>query len=124
MPVAFRRRQSCVAAGLTVPAAIGVAGLALTASPARGAMTTNNDSSTYTLTIEERGAKSTVDIAPGGSLEGVCLRGCLLTLGEVKDGAYRLPEGNEIVTIEQGALFYDGAIAAKSDNEQKNERGR
>ena len=107
-----------------IPAAIGVAGLALTASPARSAMITNNDSRTYTLTVEERGAKSTVDIAPGGSLDGVCLRGCLLTLGEVKDGAYRLPEGNEIVTIEQGALFYDGAIAAKSDNEQTKERGR
>jgi len=87
-------------------------------------MITNNDGRTYTLTVEERGAKSTVDIAPGGSLDGVCLRGCLLTLGEVKDGAYRLPEGNEIVTIEQGALFYDGAIAAKSDNEQTKERGR
>ena len=124
MPLAFRGRQSCVAAGLTVLAAIGVAGLALTASPARSAMITNNDSRTYTLTVEERGAKSTVDIAPGGSLDGVCLRGCLLTLGEVKDGAYRLPEGNEIVTIEQGALFYDGAIAAKSDNEQTKERGR
>ena len=87
-------------------------------------MLTNNDSRTYTLTVEERGAKSTVVIAPGGSLEGFCVRGCLLTLDEVTHVAYRLPEGNEIVTIEQGALFYDGAIAAKSDKEQKNERGR
>ncbi len=82
-------------------------------------MITNSDSRSYTLTIEERGTKSTLDIAPGNSLEGICLKGCLVTLGGVKDGAYRLPEGNEIVTIEQGTLFYEGAIAAKSDQDQK-----
>jgi hypothetical protein len=82
-------------------------------------MITNSDSRSYTLTIEERGTKSTLDIAAGGSLDGVCLKGCLVTLGGVKDGAYRLPEGNEMVTIEQGSLFYDGAIAAKPDQNQK-----
>ena len=119
MAVTCRRRHRRLAAGLLALAAIGAGGFALPAGPAHSAMITNSDSRSYSLTIEERGTKSTVDIAPGSSLEGVCLRGCLVTLGGVKDGSYRLPEGNEIVTIEQGSLFYDGAIAAKPDEDQK-----
>ncbi len=119
MAVTCRGRHRRLAAGFLALAAIGTGGLTLPAGPANSAMITNSDSRSYSLTIEERGTKSTLDIAPGSSLEGVCLRGCLVTLRGVKDGAYRLPEGNEIVTIEQGSLFYDGAIAAKPDQDQE-----
>ncbi len=119
MVVVFRRRLGRLSAGLLVSAAIGAGGLVLPAEPANAAMITNSDSRSYTLTIEERGTKSTIEVAAGAIIEGVCLEGCLVTLGGVEDGSYRLPEGDEIVTIEQGLLFYDGAIARKSDPDQK-----
>lgn len=77
----------------------------------------NKDGKAYEVTIEERGSHSTHEVAPGESLDGVCLRGCVVILGGVEDGAYRLPEGNEIVTIEEGVLFYDGAIAARPEED-------
>lgn len=119
MVVVFRRRLSRLAAGLLVSAAFGAGGLVLSAGPSNAAMITNSDSRSYTLTIEERGTKSTVEIAAGATVEAVCLEGCLVTLGDIDDGSYRLPEGDEIITIEQGLLFYDGAIARRSNSDQK-----
>lgn len=119
MVVVFRRRLGRLAAGLLVSAAIGAGVLVLPTKLANAAMITNRDSRSYTLTIEERGTKSTVEIAAGATIEAVCLEGCLVTLGGIEDGSYRLPEGDEIVTIEQGLLFYDGAIARKTDADQK-----
>jgi hypothetical protein len=87
------------------------------AVPADAAVISNKDSKTYGLIIEERGSQSRHELAPGDSLDEVCLRGCVVVLVDVNDGAYQLPEGNEIVTIEDGVLFYDGAVAPRPDTE-------
>ncbi len=57
------------------------------------------------------------EIEAGGKLDGICLKGCTVTLDGVNDGTYRLPEGNEIVTIEEGVLFYEGSVAAKPEEQ-------
>jgi len=81
--------------------------------PATAAVIGNKDGDAYKLTILENGKRTTLDIAAGGQLIDVCERGCTVILVGVKDGSYTLPEGNEIVTIEEGVLFYDGAVPAK-----------
>lgn len=102
-----------VAARAAAFACLGLACCAAGLPPASAAEIENKDGSTYTVTIEEKGQRSTHKIAVGARIEGVCLDGCIVILDGVSDGAYRLPEGNEIVSIEEGVLFYDGAIAAK-----------
>jgi len=90
---------------------------ALSPWPGFAAVIGNKDGDAYKVTIKEDGKQTTHDIAVGGQLIGVCERGCTVTLEGVKDGSYSLPEGNEIVTIEEGVLFYDGAVPAKQADE-------
>lgn len=92
-------------------AAVGMVGAM--ATPAWSVMITNNDDRSHTVVIEEKGETSNHDIAPASSLDGVCLEGCIATLKDAEDGRYSLPEGNEIVTIEDATLFYEGAAPAK-----------
>jgi len=83
--------------------------------PALSAVIENKDTGPYTITVEQKDGRSTHQIAAGGKLEGFCLDGCIVILDGISDGAYRLPEGNEIVSIEQGVLFYEGAIVEKAE---------
>ncbi len=89
----------------------------LGAMPAHAVLITNKDSQTRTVVIDEGGDKSRHEIAPTSSLDGVCLKGCVAELEGMEDGAYRLPEGNEIVTIEDGVMYYEGASPPKKDEE-------
>ena len=44
---------------------------------------------------------------PLGSLDGVCLKGCVIRLSDSENDEYEL-EGSEVVSIEDGYLYYDG----------------
>lgn len=101
--------------GAAIASLCGLMLFALSGVPARSAIIGNKDGNSYKLTIEEAGKQSSHEVAAGGQLEDVCLKGCIVILEGVDDGTYRLPEGNEIVTIEEGVLFYDGAVAAKPE---------
>lgn len=104
-----------VAAKAAAFACAGLACFVASLIPATSAVIENKDGSAYKITIEEKGNRSTHQMSAGAKLEGVCLNGCIVILDGISDGAYRLPEGNEIVSIEEGVLFYDGAVAAKAE---------
>jgi hypothetical protein len=80
------------------------------AAPALAASITNRDDRPHQVTIIEGERKTEQSLAPAGVLEGVCSTGCVLRLNESDDDEYQL-EGNEIVSIEDGFLYYDGPDA-------------
>jgi hypothetical protein len=71
---------------------------------------TNRDDKAYKVTVIEGDAKQDHTVAPAGVIQGVCLKGCLLRLGDSQNDEYEL-EGMEIVSIEDGYLYYDGPAA-------------
>lgn len=79
------------------------------ATPAASAFISNKDAMAYAVIIDDRGTKTTHDIVAGGVLEGKCLEGCVVTIRDAKHGIYTLPEGNEIVSIIDGVMYYEGA---------------
>jgi hypothetical protein len=83
--------------------------LAITAwNGAAGAVSvTNRDDKAYKVTVIEGDAKQDHTVAPAGVIQGVCLKGCLIRLGDSQNDEYEL-EGTEIVSIEDGYLYYDG----------------
>ena len=46
-------------------------------------------------------------LAPSAVLEGFCPSGCVIRLNDSEDDEYKL-EGNEVVSIEEGFVYYDG----------------
>ncbi|MEQ8825560.1 MAG: hypothetical protein RIC14_14425 [Filomicrobium sp.] len=79
---------------------------------------TNKDSRTYAISIKEQAGSSTKELGANETLDKFCELGCTIVIDGVTDGAYHLPEGTEIVTIESGVLYYDGAIESPPAKEQ------
>ncbi len=71
---------------------------------------TNRDDKAYKVTVIEGDAKQDHSVAPAGVIQGVCLKGCLIRLGDSQNDEYEL-EGTEVVSIEDGYLYYDGPLA-------------
>ena len=73
---------------------------------------TNRDDKEHKLTIVEDDGKTKTDHAlkAGALLEGVCKAGCVVRLNDSEEDEYEL-EGTEIVSIEEGFLYYDGPDA-------------
>jgi hypothetical protein len=71
---------------------------------------TNRDDKPYKVTVVEGDLKQDHTVAPAGVLQGVCLKGCLIRLGDSQNDEYEL-DGTEIVSIEDGYLYYDGPLA-------------
>ncbi len=83
---------------------------ATTGAHAAGSVSiTNRDDKEHKLTIiEEDGAKKTDHVLKASQvLEGVCLKGCIIRLNDSEEDEYEL-EGSEVVSIEEGYLYYDG----------------
>jgi hypothetical protein len=92
-------------------------GLCATATAASAAVSvTNRDDKDHKLTvIEEEGAKKTDHmLKPNQVLEGVCVKGCVIRLNDSDDDEYEL-EGTEVVSIEEGTLYHDGAEGAEAN---------
>jgi hypothetical protein len=83
-----------------------LAGL-VAATGANAVSVTNRDKSDHKLTIVEGEQKQDHVLKPTGVLDGVCLKGCVIRLNDSVDDEYDL-EGPEIVSIEDGYLYYDG----------------
>lgn len=85
----------CLAAGLTHSGSA----LALTVI--------NRDDHDHKVTIVE-GARSTDHVLkPDAQIDNVCAKGCVVRIGDSDEEEYEL-EGNEVVFIEDGNLYYDG----------------
>ena len=73
---------------------------------------TNRDEKEHKLTVIEEDGKTKTDhkLKGGGLLEGVCKAGCVVRLNDSEEDEYEL-EGTEVVSIEEGFLYYDGPDA-------------
>lgn len=94
--------------------------MAVCAGEAKAASLGNRDDKDRKVTIVDSSGSREHVLKPGAVLQGVCAKGCVVRLGEGKDHEYEL-EGNEIVSVENGYLYYDGpeTPAAADSAEQK-----
>ena len=81
-----------------------------TAGLAAGVSITNRDDKDHKLTLMEGEAKVDHVLKPSQVLEGVCEKGCIVRLNDSENDEYEL-EGSEVVSIEEGYLYYDGPDA-------------
>lgn len=88
-----------------------VAGLVVTALSTAHAFAvvsiTNRDDKDHKLTIVEGEARTDHVLKPTQVLEGICDKGCVIRLNDSENDEYEL-EGTEVVSIEEGYLYYDG----------------
>jgi hypothetical protein len=97
----MHRQMMNALAGLTFLAA---ALLAIT--PAQAATVTNRDAKEYKLTILEGDKAQHHVLKPSAVLPDLCPKGCIVRLNDSENDEYEL-EGTEIVSIEDGYLYYD-----------------
>ena len=85
-----------------------ISALSLTAilfSTAALAVTVKNlDDTEQKVTVVEGSSPQDLSVQPGASLEGICLKGCVIRLNGNADDSYEL-EGMEVTTIEKGRLW-------------------
>lgn len=88
-----------------------VLSVALTHSSAALALSIiNRDDHDHKVTIVE-GARSTDHVLkPNAKVDSECTKGCIVRLNGSDEDEYEL-EGNEVVFIEDGNLYYDGPEA-------------
>ena len=77
------------------------------ALPAFAASITNKDDKDQGFTIVEGSTKSARVLKSGAVLDGVCLAGCIVRLGESSNDEYEL-EAADKVSIEDGLIYLDG----------------
>jgi hypothetical protein len=71
---------------------------------------TNRDDKEQKIQIIEGDVKKDHALKPTAVLEGVCMKGCVIRLNDNDNDEYEL-DGTEVVTIEDGYLYYDGPDA-------------
>ena len=71
---------------------------------------TNRDAKDHKVTIIEGDAKKEHVLKPTSVVEGVCEKGCVVRLNDSDNDEYEL-DGTEVVSIEDGYLYYDGPDA-------------
>ena len=89
---------------------LAVSAVLMSTLPASAVSVTNRDDKDYKLTVVEGDAKVDHVLKAAGVLEGVCPKGCIIRLGDSENDEYEL-EGTEVVSIEDGYLYYDGPDA-------------
>ena len=85
----------------------GAAALLTSSIAADAASITNRDDQEQKLTIVEGGATTEHTLKPAQVLENVCMKGCVIRLNGSEDDEYEV-EGEDVVAIEEGFLYYDG----------------
>jgi hypothetical protein len=86
-----------------------VAGL-LAADAVAAVSVTNRDDKSHKLTIIEGDSKKDHTLKPQELLDNICAKGCIIRLNDSENDEYEL-EGTEVVSIEEGYLYYDGPDA-------------
>jgi hypothetical protein len=87
--------------------AAGVLAVSLVALPALAVSVTNRDERDHKVTVIEGESSTDHALKPSAVLEGVCASGCVIRLDDSQTDEYEL-EGDEVLTIEDGELYYDG----------------
>lgn len=83
----------------------------LGASTALAVSITNRDDREHKITVIEGESSKDHTLQPSGVLDGVCANGCVIRLGDSDKDEYEL-EGDEVLSIEDGELYYDGPDSA------------
>ena len=96
----------CAVAGLCL-----LAVAPLDAAGVQAATVTNRDAKEYKLTVLEGDKAQHHTLKPSSVLQDVCPKGCIVRLNDSENDEYEL-EGTEIVSIEDGYLYYDVPDAA------------
>ena len=78
--------------------------IALFTTAAAAVTVKNLDETEQTVTVVEGSVPQDLIVKPGASLEGICLKGCLIRLNGNTQEPYEL-EGTEVTTIEKGQLW-------------------
>ncbi len=90
--------------------ASGLAGsfaLILSAAAAQAISVSNRDDKEHKLTVIEGEVKTDHALRANAALENICMKGCVVRLNDSENDEYEL-EGTEVVSIEDGYLYYDG----------------
>jgi hypothetical protein len=90
--------------------AISTIAALLMTSAASAVTITNRGDKEIKLSVIEGSAKQDQVLAIGKVLEGVCQKGCIIRLNDSESDEYEL-EGSEVVSVEEGFLYYDGPDA-------------
>lgn len=98
----MQNRIVTIAVGFSV--AVGLAFATSSAAPA--ATVTNRDAKDYKLTLLEGDKAQHMTLKPSAVLQDICPKGCIVRLNDSENDEYEL-EGTEIVSIEDGYLYYD-----------------
>ena len=68
---------------------------------------TNRDSQAYKLTVMQGETTKDVTIQPNQTIKGICADNCGIRINDDEGNEYEVDQ-NEIVSIEQGQLTFDG----------------
>lgn len=98
MKNASKRFASCL---------VGSFALLCLADSASAITVSNRDDKEHKLTIIEGEVKKDLTLAPASVQENLCMKGCVVRLNDSENDEYEL-EGTEVVSIEDGYLYYDG----------------
>ena len=91
--------------------AVGVILLLSSGTAAHAVSITNRDEHDHKVTVIEGNTKADHLLKPSQALNGICEKGCTIRLDDVEDDEYQL-EANDVVSIEDGTLFYEGPDTA------------
>ena len=89
-----------------------IAALLLTSTAHAVTVTNRGDKEVKLTVIEGEGRQDNV-LAAGKVLDGVCQKGCIIRLNDSENDEYEL-EGSEVVSVEEGFLYYDGPLAGSA----------
>lgn len=74
---------------------------------ATAANLTNYDEKAQTVTLTEGEKQTSITLIPEKTVEGICIKGCILTLSNGDEYEFH---GNEIIAIEEGEIYVDGDL--------------
>lgn len=95
------------AASLTALATLAVLATLL-GRAAEAATITNRDDREHKISILSGAASEARVLKPGDVARDVCPKGCIVRLGDTREGDYEI-EGGDVVVIEDGAIYYESA---------------
>jgi hypothetical protein len=90
--------------------------------PASALSIINRDDHDHKVTIIEGPRSAEHVLKPEVALENVCQKGCVVRLNDSEEDEYEL-EGNEVVSIEDGNLYYDTPEAPASPPPESGKAG-
>lgn len=97
---------------------VAVASSVALGSGAKAASITNADGAEHGLSIIEGSRKRDLHVKAGDRIDQICKDGCIVRV-DADTGREFILEGTERVSIENGLIYYDGEVVAKSGETEK-----